>query len=68
MKTIQEYLRNADRGQLLAALANDALYNTIFLLEYKEKTIDEIQNAVNHGISQARILERVVISFSRGSS
>lgn len=46
MKTIQEYLRNADRGQLLAALANDALYNTIFLLEYKEKTIDEIQNAV----------------------
>lgn len=46
MKTIQEYLRNTDRDHLLNALAYYALYDTILLLEYKEKTIDEIQNAV----------------------
>lgn len=46
MKTIQEYLRNTDIDHLLNALAYYALYDTILLLEYKEKTIDEIQNAV----------------------
>ena len=46
MKTIQEYLRNTDRERLLNAIAYDTLNNTILLLEYKDKTIDEIQNAI----------------------
>ena len=45
MRTIQEYLREADREQLLDSLAYDKICDSITLLECKDMTITEIQNA-----------------------
>ena len=45
MKTVQEYLRQADRERLLDSMAHDALSDTIMLLESKDMTIEQIQNA-----------------------
>lgn len=36
MKTVQEYLRQADRERLLDSVAYDALSDTIMLLECKD--------------------------------
>lgn len=49
MKTVQTVLREADRDKLLDSLAYDQLYDTQLLLELKDKTIEEIQEACrNH--------------------
>ena len=45
MKTVQEYLRQADRERLLDAMAYDALSDTIMLLECKDMTVEQIQDA-----------------------
>lgn len=45
MKTVQEHLRQADRARLLDSLAYDELCDPITLLECKDMTIGEIQNA-----------------------
>ena len=45
MKTVQEYLRNADREALLNSLAYDEIYNSNLLLELKDLTITEIKYA-----------------------
>ena len=45
MKTVQEYLRLADRKKLLDVMAYDALSDTITLLECKDMTIEQIQDA-----------------------
>ena len=45
MKTVQEYLRQADRERLLDAMAYDALSDTIMLLECKDMTVVQIQDA-----------------------
>ena len=46
MKTVQTYLRESDREKLLDSIAYDKLCDTLLLLEYKDKTIAEIQDAV----------------------
>lgn len=46
LKTVQEYLRAADRSRLLDAIVYDTICDPILLLEYQDKTILEIQNAV----------------------
>lgn len=47
MKTIQSYLREADRESLLGSIVYGAFYNnTALLLECKDKTISEIRNAI----------------------
>ena len=49
MKTIQTVLREADRNRLLHALAYDLLYDTQLLLELKDRTVEQIQEACrNH--------------------
>ena len=49
MKTVQTVLREADRDRLLDSLAYDILYDTQLLLELKNRTITEIQEAYcNH--------------------
>ena len=49
MKTVQTVLREADRDRLLDSLAYDILYDTQLLLELKNRTITEIQEACcNH--------------------
>ena len=45
MKTVQEYLREADRDRLLDSVAYDEICNTELLLEYPDKTIAQIQEA-----------------------
>ena len=45
MKTVQEYLRQADRERLLDSVAYDELSDTILLLECKDMTIEQIQDA-----------------------
>ena len=45
MKTVQEYLRNADRETVLNSLAYDEIYNSNLLLELKDLTITEIKYA-----------------------
>ena len=45
MKTVQEYLRQADRERLLDALAYDDLCDVHLLLECRDMTIDQIQDA-----------------------
>ncbi len=45
MKTVQEHLREANRARLLDSLAYDELCDPITLLECKDMTIREIQNA-----------------------
>ena len=45
MKTVQEYLREADRDRLLDSIAYDEICNTELLLEYPDKTIAQIQEA-----------------------
>ena len=45
MRTIQEYLRQADRTRLLDALAYDDLCDIHLLLECRDMTIDQIQDA-----------------------
>ena len=50
MKTVQEYLRAADRDRLLDAIVYDAICDPILLLEYQDKTVSEIQNAVKSQI------------------
>lgn len=44
MKTVQEYLRSADREQLLDALAYDDLCDVHLLLEWRLMTVTEIQD------------------------
>ena len=83
MKTIQEYLRQADRERLLDSVAYDALADTIMLLECKNMTIEQIQDVckkqTNHLIDHLLSLEAVpsdhmvlylteVSSFDRGFS
>ena len=46
MKTVQTYLREADREDLLESIAYDELYNMDLLLEYPDKTVSEIRNAI----------------------
>ena len=49
MKTVQTVLREADRDRLLDALACNILYDTKLLLELKDRTIADIQEACrNH--------------------
>ena len=43
MKTVQSYLRNADKSSLLGQLAYDMLDDRIQLIELKDKSIEEIQ-------------------------
>ncbi len=45
MKTVQEYLRQADRERLLDALAYDDLCDVHLLLECRDMTIEQIQDA-----------------------
>ena len=45
MRTVQEYLREADRERLLDSVAYDAVCDTGLLLEYPNKTIAQIQDA-----------------------
>lgn len=45
MKTVQECLRKADRKKLLDALAYNTICDPILLLECRDRTITEIQNA-----------------------
>ncbi len=45
MKNVQTVLREADRERLLDLLAYDILYDTQLLLELKDRTITEIQEA-----------------------
>ena len=81
MKTVQEYLRQADRERLLESVAYDALSDSIMLLECKDMTIEQIQDAckkqTNHLIDHLLSLEAVpsdhmvlylteVSSFDRG--
>lgn len=46
MKTVQEYLREADRNRLLDTVAYDTICDTLLLLEYPDRTIAEIQDAI----------------------
>lgn len=49
MKIVQTVLREADRNRLLDALACDILYDTQLLLELKNRSIVDIQEAYrNH--------------------
>ena len=52
MKTIQEYLREADREKILRALSYDLLCNPMILLEVKDLTVGEIREAYKQKISQ----------------
>lgn len=45
MKTVQIVLREADRDRLLDMLTYDILYDTQLLLELKDRTIENIQEA-----------------------
>lgn len=45
MKTVQEYLRQADRERLLDALAYDDLCDVHLLLECRDMTIEQMQDA-----------------------
>lgn len=45
MKTVQEYLRTADRERLLDSLVYDEIYDSNLLFELKDLTITEIQYA-----------------------
>ena len=45
MKTVQEYLREADRERLLNSLENEEIRDTLSLLELKDYTIAEIMDA-----------------------
>ena len=47
MKTVQEYLREADRDRLLDSVAYDEICNTELLLEYPDKTIAQIHAKKN---------------------
>lgn len=46
MKTVQTYLREADREGLLESIVYDELYNMDLLLEYQDKTVSEIRDAI----------------------
>ena len=48
MKTVQTVLREADRDKLLDSLAYDMLYDTQLLLELKDKTVEQIQEACHN--------------------
>lgn len=45
MKTVQEYLRQANRERLLDAMAYDTLCDTLLLMKYRDRTTEEIQDA-----------------------
>lgn len=45
MRTVQSYLRETDRERLLDALAYDLICDTLLLLELKDKTVGDIQDA-----------------------
>ena len=46
MKTVQTYLREADREGLLESIVYDELYNMDLLSEYQDKTVSEIRDAI----------------------
>ena len=49
MKTVQMYLKEADREKILDALAYDRICDSLFLLEHDDRSIKEIQDAYkNH--------------------
>ena len=52
MKTVQEYLREADRDRILASVAYDTICDTLLLLEYPDKTIAEIQDAIKKRMNE----------------
>ncbi|MBQ8940684.1 MAG: hypothetical protein IJ062_02530 [Firmicutes bacterium] len=52
MKTVQSYLRNADKVSLLGQLAYDMLGDRIHLLELKNKSIEDIQIAYKDSMSE----------------
>lgn len=52
MKTVQEYLRQADREELLDAFAYNALCDVHQLLEHPDKTIEQLQDACKANINR----------------
>ena len=52
MKTVQSYLRKANKESLLEQLAYDMLGDRIHLLELKSKSIEDIQIAYKDSMSE----------------
>lgn len=51
MKTVQEYLRNADRKELLDSIVYDLICDPQMLLEHKDKTVAKIQTTCRNNMN-----------------